>query len=74
LKLEKVDIELVNRVQYNLSKQKTYKHYYYSLGRLSAIKCGIKGFDFKHLFDYFALVILKNRSHESIALNINWVL
>jgi hypothetical protein len=34
------------------------------------IKCGIKGLSFNHIFDYYALAAIKQRSCESIWLMI----
>jgi len=30
------------------------------------IKCGIKGLKFNHIFDYYALAAIKQRSYESM--------
>lgn len=67
IKLEKVDVELVDQVQAHQSKQAIYESYFSSLGELSVIKCGVKGLDFRHIFDYLALVLIKLRTYESVA-------
>jgi len=47
-------------------KQQVHKKFFSSLGQLSVIKCGIKGLDFAHIFDYLALALIKIRTQESI--------
>ena len=62
LKLERVDVQLVNQLQQHQNTQQIYQQFYCSLGELSVIKCGIKGLDFRHIFDYLALVLIKQRT------------
>ena len=40
--------------------------YGFAAGQLAVIRCGIKGLDFVHIFDYFSLEIIKQRTSEAM--------
>ena len=66
LKIEKIDIELSN---YTLSQQnkKTTQHVFYqSLGQIAVLKCGVKNLDFQHIYDYFVMELIKQRTNEAL--------
>lgn len=50
-----------------------YKSFFTSLGQLSVLKCAIKSLNFRHIFEYFALAIIKQRTIESVALQVQWI-
>lgn len=48
------------------------RNFYRSLGALAVCKCGIKALDFRHIFEYFALETIRQRTLESVSLMIQW--
>ena len=70
MKLEKVDVDFIRQLQSHQAKQQVFQQFYQSLGEISVIKCGIKGLDFRHIFDYFALALIRQRTHEAITLHL----
>ena len=61
-------------MQIQQNKRRVYKTYFTSLGQLSVLKCGIKGLAFRHIYELFAMAIIKQRTMESAALQVQWTL
>lgn len=55
LKMEHVDVQLVQQLQAEHIKKGIKQQYYQSLGQMAAVKCSIKGVDFSHIYDYLIL-------------------
>ena len=70
-KLEQIDIMITEELQQHIIKRGLTQQYYRDLGRMAVIKCGIKGLDFSHIFDYLALEMLKQRTSEASLLFID---
>ena len=71
IKLQKVDSDLIQLIQNQQIKQNIYSSFFSSVGSISVIKCGIKGLEFSHIFDYFAMAIIKQRTYEAIWVQID---
>ena len=59
IKLERVDAELIQFIQNQQMKQNIYSSYFSAVGKLAVIKCGTKGVDFAHIYDYLAMALIK---------------
>jgi hypothetical protein len=59
IKLEKVDSELIQFLQNQQMKQNIYSSYFSAIGKLAVIKCGTKGVDFAHIYDYLVIALIK---------------
>lgn len=70
-KLEHIDIMLTEQLQHHMIKRGLNQQYYTALGKMAVIKCGVKGLDFNHIFDYLALEMLKQRTSEASLLFID---
>jgi hypothetical protein len=59
LKLETVDTKIIKIINEKQDKTAVHQSYFNSLGQMSVIKCGTKNISMSHIFDYFALGLIK---------------